>query len=152
MYVRLSVRLSVCLSVCRPASRRNSLTGLVYVIISFLKLGLNKKPELKFANLAFTSLLCMASALPLGEVVLIRQTFVWSLPFNWCSVPGALVVSMRWWLHLVAGGIQVKIQVKYRFLIGFQINCWVCDQIRLTMTSTAVQAYNWSMIINLYSA
>ena len=62
-------------------------------INSILKFVFNKKPEPKFANLVFTLLLCLASASPLGEVVLVRQRLLLGLclsvgvPF-WTSLPG----------------------------------------------------------------
>ena len=62
-------------------------------INSILKFVFNKKPEPKFTNLVFTLLLCLASASPLGEVVLVRQRLLLGLcltvgvPF-WTSLPG----------------------------------------------------------------
>ena len=92
-YLFMSVRPSVCPSFCRIAGKRNSLAGIVFVIISVLKLGFNKNLELKFVNLAFTSLLRLVSASPLGELVLVRQRLLLGLclsvgfPF-WISLPG----------------------------------------------------------------
>ena len=73
-------------------------------------LGFNKIQELKFANFRFTSLLCLASASRLGEVVLVRQRLLLGL---------CLSVGVPFWTPLsgCAGDLHVTVAASGPVLI-----------------------------------